>query len=695
MPASTLRAPFSVRSPLLGALVLALSGVISCGGGDTPPAKTAGSSPPSRARRPIVEDRSPVPRPKGLLAQLHSVGLGPSVRAVMPYLPPGVPKVDPRALAEVLTSMNASIDQVVDTAQMIDVDRPIDAAVLLEVPGGAREPQFAAAFAVGLLDGVDLDALLEARGTRVEIAPGGVRRLFPDPEKFGIARDHVEKSSRCVIAPAIGATTHRLICAYDGDPLVLAPWLARGVTREPDGSAFHVEVDVAAARNLFASELENYRAKAKAIAAPELKLGWPNLDRVAKKLGVALIDEIFDFAEDLDAYAFDLDLAKEGPRFTATSTFGSSKSWIARAALAGGESPRPAPQAFGRLPAKDALFAIFGRATPETNALIQPLQSAVADLIDAAAADFQWPAKDRAAALEVVKFSFPTAADVATVSGMDFQRLADEVKSKKDAIVKDDDAKRDAQSMLKDFLSPSSFGISVAEREAKVSIDALRALATFASRPSFAKTITTLAKGRVKFDLKVREVSPKGLPKGSFGQRWDFAVALPEHGAAGATPNAPAPKGGKKGEPPLPKFGPPTKFYSEFLVAAEGARTWTGYGQNLPEGDLSRRLQAALSGTGPTLSQQLGFELATQGTPASGGLVIFEGATQTLLATNEPAIKEFVEALPDRGRGAFAWQGGATKPPRKTAESVIFVPRDLVAVVARLWVMIDKGGRSP
>ncbi|MBI2391954.1 MAG: hypothetical protein HYV09_20350 [Deltaproteobacteria bacterium] len=614
----------------------------SCGPSEAPPPVTP-AKPVVEAKKPppIVEDRSPVEAPPGLAVQAHAIGLKTLVRGVKAYLP-GNATLDPRALVREVA--DASLERI------LDVDKPAD--LVVQVPEGtgkdAQIPRVAVAF--GVED--DLDVANAVKDSyRVEVLPGGVMRLVP------VGGNEV----RCVVAPALGPARRRLVCGLTGnDPLGLAPWLARGVTRkEPAAAAVRVDVDVTMVKKKYAVEIDKAHAFGRGDLASEVKTGWAELDRVLKGITKNVVDEVFDVIDDLDTLSLEAATPEAGVQLGLTATFAGTKSWVARMMLAGGDNPGPANPRLAKLPGDGVWLAAFSRATPQSDGLIAPIQTALKDVVTALALDFKWPAKDRDLALEVVKLAFPAAVDTAFVSANLGKVELPGGTPKPHGDV--------ARATANAFLS-KAWSVSVIERDAKAPTAFVKALFAWAQRPSFADTYRALTKDRLAIKVTTKALAAKDLPKGSWAQRAELELSIPSD-------DKPAKGKGAKKPTAL------AKLVTDTIIAPDGPnRTWVGVAQNLGDGELPKVLATALGGAPASpIGSRPGFDFLTQGTPTIGGLFAIDGLTRTALHTRK--TEELLTKLPDQGKGAFVFRMTPSKPPKATTEVTALIPRDAIAAV--------------
>ncbi len=627
-------------------VLFVLLSLSACGPAGPPPSTPVAAKPVTPPPAPkIVEDRSPAEAPAGLVMQGHAIALRSLARSARAYLPASAPALDPR---KIVSSMgDGSLDRIVD------VDKPADIAMVLPEQGKPGKPPMPnIGFAFGVEDNADVIGAMKG-SYRVEVRAGGVQELIPNGGTKG----------SCVVAPAIGPAKHRLICAVEGDVMPLVPWLARGVTRNPEPTApLHVEVDVARIRKTYATEIEKGRAIARGEMASEIKTGFTEIDRVLKTWAKTAIDEAFDLVEDLERLNLDVALPTEGVQPTLSFAFSGTKSWTARMMLAGGDSTGGPSKTFAKLPSDNAWLAGWSRATPQSDALITPFQTALKDLVDAMASEFKWPAKDRDLALDIVKNLFPAAADMAFVSG-NMGRVELPANAPK--------AYGFARSFSEAFLS-KTYSVSVVERDAKPSIALAKSLAAWLVRPSVVETYRKLTKDRMTAKITVKPLTNKDLPKGAFAQRYELEL--------GVLPTDEPKKGAK------PKVDWINKLSTESIIVPEGStRSFVGFGQNLGDGDLWKKVQTAMTGSGTAMSAAPGYPFVTEGNPVTAMLMTVDGTVRSFDKKGKFS-NEALPKLPDQGKSAFAWRVSASKPPKAQAELTAHIPRDAIAAVY-MWLV--------
>ncbi len=603
-----------------------------------PPVASSGSAKPAM----IAEDRSPVEAPPGLVASLHLTSPKALVKALKSWVPGklGADELDPRMLVPAMLSARA-VDRVVD------IDKPIDMTVQVTEGNTKARPRIAIAF--GIEDDVDFATALKDT-YRIEVISGGVRRLVPTSP--------AARNESCVIVPALGAAKRRLVCsishehdAHSTD--VLGPWLARGVTQKPETAPIHGELDVAALRKAFATDWQKAHDFIKGELASESKLGHPELDKVIKKTARAVVDDVFDFLEDLDGVTMDAQLPETGPLVTTSATFSTQKAWLSKAFLIGAEINSKVPEAFGKLPAAGAWLALFSRGTPAADALGVPYQTALLEFVEAAAVDFKWAKKDKELALEVVRLLFQKSSDGYAVVGDG---------GKSDLKIDKSDLPYEIRDLLP-ALSRKSWSVGFGDRDGKPVVELYQKLTEFLGRPVFTDLVRELTKDHFSVKVKVDQKAPKDLPKGAFARALDFEIGQVEGT-------------GKKA-----KVKPITHLGYSLIVVPEGNHTWSSGATNLALVDLWPHLKGAMDGSGsPKVGALGGFDVATKGTPSSGGIMMFDAPLRSL--DKKEKVEEMLQKLPDGGKGPLAWRSTATKGPKQVCEVTVQVPRDFIALGA-------------
>ena len=644
-----------------GLVSIALAGAGACGGGQPPvtsPLTVASSASSIKAAATGVpgEDRTPVDAPKNLAVQMHASAPRAIIKAVKGYLPAAMGgKLDARTLVGELVDAPA-------LAQLVDIDAPVDAA--MAAPEGEDVPLFVYAF--GIENDADVAAVVKA-DFRLDPVAGGAFKLIPlrsskydDP---GLGRYYHD----CAIVPAIGPSKRRLLCCPNlrkfRDIDYLAPWLARGVTNKPaPTSDLTFEMDAVTLRARYADDLKQAHDKIRGYAAGGFGLGKAQLDKVTGKLGQQIIDEAFDFAADVDAATMGVSFPADGARATLSVTFGHSDSWTAKAFLAGEGVDGAPPALFGKLPSGGAWLAEFARASSTSDSLLLPFQTGILQLVEAASIDFAWPQKDKDAALELVRMMFPRSADAVVLAGAP-------------AASGDATAASDLYgpigSMLGVMAHPS-WTISATDHDAKGDVDLAKAIGALLMRPSFTSMLTALTDGRIALKVTSKAATSKDLPKGAFDQALDVTVSAADDVVEESS-----------GKPKSkPKMKVVSHFATEQIVIPEGTtRSWVGWSQNGPDGDLLARMKIAMSGSAPApLSASPGFDFLTKANASSGAIITIDGMVR-MLAPKPKDATDVLGKLPDGGKGALAARTSSTRAGSGgTTEISLMLPRDLLVL---------------
>ncbi len=592
----------------------------------------------------VVEDRSPVEQPPGIVASLHLSSPKAIAKAWKSWVPGKTAgsDLDPRMIVPAMLSARA-------TDRIVDIDKPIDVAV--QIGGeGSKKPRPNVVVAFGIEDDIDFATALKDT-YRIEVVSGGIRRLVPTAP--------AARNESCVIVPALGPAKRRLVCSVTSEhdihsTDVLGPWLARGVTSRPEGAPVHGELDVAALRKVFANDWQKAHDIGRSEIAAEMKVGHAELDKVIKKYAKVAVDDVFDFLEELDGISADAQLGDAGPLVSFSGVFSDKKAWLTRAFLLGSDIASKVPDSFGKLPAAGVWLAAFRRGSPQADALGVPYQSMLLEVIEAMAVDFKWAKKDKDLALEIVRLMFMKSADMSLVAG-DKGKVAAK------------DSTDDVPYSLRDILPAlhrKSWAVGLIETDGKPVVELYTKLSDFLGRPVFPELVRELSKDHISVKVKVDAKAPKGLPKGAFARSLAFDL-----GTFDGT--------GKKA-----KVKPVTKFDWSLLVVPEGTHTWTAGASNLSLLELFGSLSGAMDGTAaPKVATLGGFDVATKGTPSGGGILMMDVPLRSL--DKQQKVEEVLTKLPDGGKGPLAWRSTAqAKGPKSTSELTVQIPRDLIALMA-------------
>ena len=674
-------------SALLVPLGLVAAG--ACGGG--------GGAPIASGTKPVTpistiaitaatpEDRTPVDPPEGLAVQLHVAAPKTIVHALKGYFPSFASQLDARVLA-------AQVIGAPVLAQLLDIDMPVDAAVLLQPGKGTDGLHLAYAF--GVEEGVDPIARLKG-AFKLEPRAGGVMRLVPAHAAKWDDPDLGNFRGECWITPALGPAKHRLVCSPEGiasgDVALLAPWLSRGVTRrEAEATTAKLEVDVVALRKVFEEDLRQAHDELASESGRWMKIDRAETDKVLARLTKALVDEAFDLVGDLDAVTIETTLSPSGAQASVRSTFGRSVSWIARAALANADGIGKAPKALGALPSEGAWYAAFANASPASDALVQPIQNALLQLAEATAIDDGWPSKDKDAALELVRLLFPRAADAVAVAG----------EAKPEATTGESNvaAMTDTSSTAARLGNRRSWSLGIVQRDAKPSIDLAKAVAALVTKPSFAATIKKLMRDRGSFKIGVKPLTDKQLPKGAFAQTYDCTLSMLEYApyvvaeAPVASSGTPKPKPKAKPAPKEPKEKEKVvaHFRIDDVIAFDAGRTFVAWSQNEGPAPLIARLNDAMKGTSKDpWSARDGFSAFADTSAASGALIAIDGLAR-FIASNPARATSWLADLPSGGRGTFSLMTTSAKAGAGgTSTTSSFLSRDALMGTLELFRLAD------
>jgi len=213
--------------------------------------------------------------------------------------------------------------------------------------------------------------------------------------------------------------------------------------------------------------------------------------------------------------------------------------------------------------------------------------------------------------------------------------------------------------------------VSVVERDSKAPIALAKALAAWATKPSFSQTYRMLTHEKMSVKASVKQITSKDLPKGAFAQRFDLDLGMLEK------PDEQA-KGGKS----KPKETSVAKLSFDSIIVPDGnARSWVGFAQNLGDAELWKKMQGAMAGSSSApLSSIPGYEFATSGAPTAGALMTVEGTVRSL-DTKGKKGNELLAKLPDGGHSALSWRVSPSKPPKAVSEVAVYVPRDVISGV--------------
>ena len=300
----------------------------SCGGAATPPPAPPAAAAPAAKPAPLVEtpDLSPVAAPPGLfvLGRINRPTSLADTVARWAGLPVGLRQVLPLAGKDL------------DAA--IAWDAPIELAVTVP-PSGKRSVH--AAVSLGLTGTGPAVNLARQQGYEV-------KRIAP--ETYLVTGG---SPLHCAIAPALGPTSARLVCAHRELELdELLPYLTRGLPTTALGQKdLTIELRMEPVRQRFAAEIGSARLFA-GFAVRELSLDSPRFDTAVSDAVYATADELVALSHDLDIVRLEgrLDEQKHEATLELALSFRDHKSWVASVVGDASHPGGPAPDSFFALP---------------------------------------------------------------------------------------------------------------------------------------------------------------------------------------------------------------------------------------------------------------------------------------------------------------------------------------------------------
>jgi hypothetical protein len=655
---------------LLPVLLLPLAAPLACGGGGPEP-QTATTKPVASVTTVASVQEvalTPIEAPEGLAVAIRMKSPSAVSSSVLQLVPAWKDFELGRMLRDLLD------DEAL--VALVDPDKPMDMA-LVERPRvnnpNAYDRGEWFGFAMALRDDADFGGL---QG-RFKLVGGanGVQYLVREGKEG-------QWFHACAVAPSLGASKRRLVCAEEHERRHLdglLPWLTRGAPTKAYADDVHVELFAAPFKKKFENDLRDGRDEAESGVAGMIKTDHPEIDRVLKKAAKGFVGEAFAFVDDVDRGSLGVVFGPKGPELRVDATVSGATSWISKSLLAGADVTTPVPAAFGKLPVDRAGIAAFVRATPQTDALMQPIQTFTGELVEAAAVDFKWSKADRDLALATVRLMFPKATDAFVVSGRGDARAAAQTKPTAKAAPKkgkvDVDEDRDdlgTFEQLREGIERPTWSMAVLDRPIEPSVELTKSWVALLAKPAIANAVKLLSDGMLDLKVTTKPMPAKELkdfPKGTFGQTVAIDVTLFKV------------KDKKRG-----KERGKVRVVTEELLVPEGNHVWTAAGYNLAPGELVRRVQDALAGKGATVSTLPAFAAVTTGTPAWGAILrIGEFARQIAPSGETQKTEEILASLPDKGDGAIAARSSATRAGSGgTAQLFVMLPRDLFAGVHQL-----------
>ncbi len=312
-------------------------GFLACGDAPPPPSILPATAPAAAAKpEPApVADVTAVKRPAGIVVFARLNKPTEVLRIVGGWTQLPMPGAE--AMGELLAG-----DAI---GKAVDFSYPIDVAVALPHGSKSMKPMIAVSAGVRSLD--DVKRQLAGKFKLAASENGTIRITDKDGD------DDSAPSRPCSLVPSFGPATTRLICGdRTGAIDALAPYLARTAPRENIQSDAHVEVLLEPVRPL----VQQFRGFLPGLAGGAMNL---RMDSAGEALEAA-VNDLADFATDLDKISFDLSVSDPAAAANITATFGGQSSLLARLALAHPERADVPPAAFWHLP-YDADMAYFQR----------------------------------------------------------------------------------------------------------------------------------------------------------------------------------------------------------------------------------------------------------------------------------------------------------------------------------------------
>lgn len=216
----------------------------------------------------------------------------------------------------------------------VDMEKPVDFAVVMTLAGRLPRPTFALSVPLRSVD----EAKAKLGKFKLSPADNGATRvegLLP-PEESGDA------PQTCLIAPAVGATSARLVCGEVAGVEALTPYLTRTFPRETVASDVHLELRTGANRET----IEALRRLLPNMASASI---GGRRHPALNDLVTNIVGDATDFATDSEAVVLDVDVKAEGVHGTVRVPFKTTTSTAAKVALGQGLA-KGAPASVARLP---------------------------------------------------------------------------------------------------------------------------------------------------------------------------------------------------------------------------------------------------------------------------------------------------------------------------------------------------------
>ena len=596
----------------------------TCGGAPVAPQAPASSGGPlATAVLPPAPDLSPVAPPPGLVVSGRVSRLDASLAIVHGWTQLPMPQ------SEQVTEIIA--DEAMGA--LVALDQPIDFAVAVSGTGARMATMVAVAAAVR-----DLEKAKTSLAEKHKLIPGDngaliIQGLRRSPRRGDDADDDGKGGEdgdghACELAPAYGAASSRLVCAWDPKALsALGPWLTRGATRQTSTFDAHIDVHVQPLRSTIAAEKRLFSLLLGTVLGGRLGLSG------ARDLTQAIGGDLADFASDLDTLSLDVALSDPGAAATLTLKLSGSASALGRLALANADRNGPPPAAFWQMPG-DADFAFFDRGI-DANALSSGRELALKVVSDKLAEDGLKDADRHAITDALGKILSP--APLVFASGIDADAARKALAAEKilgdapDIAARRDANRASARALL-------GWRVVEVDEAATARIDAMKALTLALARPGVDAAYRAKAGGAAPKVVVARMPKEGGLPKDAQHFEVDFPLPEPPLGSpAKGTPRAPLPS---------------KPLAIDVFIVPDGARCWIGVGDGAL---VVSKLTAAIAGSGDTLRARP--ELGTFKDASLGAAGFF-----TARGVPETGEQMAVFFGGDPGRGADLFESTAQFP---------------------------------
>ncbi len=361
----------------LRALVLAPILLVACG--DPPVARppAAPPKPPVEVAKPAPIDTSPVPEPNGLLV------LGrlskPEDTAKHAAQLSGMPVPTAAEMVGFATGE--------ELGHAVDLDQPVDFAVVLVGGGRMPKPSYAVSIPLKSLDEARAK-LAKYKLVPVDNGASRVEGLLP-PEDSG------DSPHTCLLTPAAGSASARLVCGEVAGVEALAPYLTRTFARATDvpPSDMHVEIRTGKGRET----LEAMRRMLPRMATASLGSNMRRKPAV-NELVETVVGDATDFVTDSEKVVLDIETKPEGAHATVRVMFKTANATASKFLLGQGFSTSP-PASLSRLPA-DTVAGAWSTGTP--TALLEHVQGVAKRAFGEALDESGLPDKEKAQIPKVV-----------------------------------------------------------------------------------------------------------------------------------------------------------------------------------------------------------------------------------------------------------------------------------------------------